>query len=555
MFAFAARLALALSLASVTFMSERAHAAHLPRIWLAPMQLLQRPDGAQAGSTDYFAMFEPGAPWEFAATHVSVFKIYSDLLRDATDDQIRRVISGLAERNISLGLESPVLVDPSQCETVEGREAWVIGLVARLKRLHGDLRTFAMVGPLIDGHSSSRPGACHRSIPDVAAEAAHTVAAIRQFYPDLVVGEIEPIGHGSDYPDWHELRGWLDAWAKASGKPLAFLHMDTVWGTPWHDDMREVASQTRKAGIRFGVIYKGDPSDLSDGAFTQDALQHADEVEGVLAGPPDDVILQSWENYPRHALPDTDFGTMTGLVRAYVRPHTQFSVEGSHRIRLIREDGAAVAGAKVIVDVHNPALGQTVERETIAGFVPHSATRALFALRVHEECDCEPLPVTLSLSGYEFLQRAPMDNYHGDLYSWSSRSATDVREIALSGVPALKIEAGSNRQILLNGPEFRVIADQPFALTFYTQVEPAGERTGYVALIFLGSNGIEIQRVPKFFLTSWKEFKKVLANSDGGFALPSMPIVSGSIVRLRFGGDIMNRPSVLLLDSGHLAAL
>ena len=374
----ATRLALGLCLMFDASLSAPAQARDFQKIWFAPMQPSQRPDGTQAGSIDYFGMFEPRAPWTFAAKHVSVFKIYPELLRDATDDQIRRVISGLAERNIALAFEAPVLVDPSRCDTPAARSSWVIGLVARLKRLGGDLRALAMVGPLIDGHGGG-PNTCRRSIADVAAKAARTVASMRQFYPDLVVGEIEPIGHGPAYPDWRELRSWFDAWAKASGRPLAFLHMDTVWGTPWHDDMRDVAKQTHEAGIRFGVIYKGDPSDLSDDAFTNDALLHADEVEAVLQGPPDDVILQSWENYPRRALPDTDLSTMTGLVRAYVRPHTRLVLESTNHVRLVRDDNNGVEHAGIVVEIHDPAPEQTMQRQVIEGTVPHTAVSALLA--------------------------------------------------------------------------------------------------------------------------------------------------------------------------------
>ena len=131
--------------------------------------------------------------------------------------------------------------------------------------------------------------------------------------------------------------------SRHGAKRVANLWPSCIW-TPigarlWPHALADVARQTRGAGIRFGVIYKGEPSDVSDVAFTTAALTHADEVEAVLAGQPDDVILQSWENYPRHALPDTDPGSMTGLLRAYQRGRTRLAtIAGNIRSRCMRTE-------------------------------------------------------------------------------------------------------------------------------------------------------------------------------------------------------------------------
>ena len=47
----------------VAALSAPAQAGDFQKVWFAPMQPSQRPDGTQAGSMDYFGMFEPGAPW------------------------------------------------------------------------------------------------------------------------------------------------------------------------------------------------------------------------------------------------------------------------------------------------------------------------------------------------------------------------------------------------------------------------------------------------------------------------------------------------------------
>jgi len=516
-----------------------------PSIWFAPMQPSLRPDGTEAGAIDYFDLFAASAPWEVAAQHVSVFKIYAALLQNAADDQIRRLVAGLAERHIALGLEAPVLVEPNRCDSGTEATFWVVGLVARLKRLGGNLKSFAMVGPLIDGHTSPRPNACHRSIPEVAAEAARVTAALRQFYPGLEVGEIEPLGQGSNYPNWHELGAWFDAWRKASGRPIAFLHIDTGWGTRWQDDMRDVAKQTRAAGVRFGVIYNGSPSDLSDEAFTSDALEHADELESALSGAPDDVILQSWEDYPRHALPDTAAGTMTGLVRAYVRSSTHLVRLAQNRVRLVRDGGTAVESAELNLEVHDPVPGQTLQPLTIEGIAPHAAVSALVALRVHTECNCSQQAANLSIAGYEFHQENPGRNFRGDFSAWSSPPTAKVQFLATTGVPVLEINVESGRPWMLNGPTFAVVADQAFRLTVPFQVEPQSQGTGFVAVVFKDQRDKEVRRAFAWFSTSWREIARLRTSADGGVKLPPLPVASADTFRVRFAGDLDNRPSVL----------
>jgi len=536
-----------LGLAFVVFASAVAAAEPHPSIWFAPMQPSIRPDGTEAGSIDYFDLFTSSAPWGVAASHVSVFKIYPELLRDATDDQIRRLIAGLAERHIALALEAPVLVEPDRCDSATERPHWVVGLVARLKRLGGNLRSFAMVGPLIDGHASPRPNACHRSIAEVAAEAARVTASLRQFYPDLEVGEIEPLGQGSAYPNWHELGAWLTAWRMASGRPIAFLHMDTGWGTAWQDDMRDVAKQTRGAGVRFGAIYNGGPSDLSDESFTSDALEHADELESVLSGSPDDVILQSWEDYPRHALPDTAPGAMTGLVCAYIRSKTHLVRLSENRVGLVRDDGQPVDRAELDLEVHDPIPGRTLQPLTIKGIAPHTAVSALVGLRVHTECNCSQHAANLSIAGYDFHQQEPGREFRGDLAAWSSPPTAEIRVRRTSGVPALEITVDSNQPFMLNGPTFPVTADQWFTLTVSSQVEPQSQGAGFVAIVFKDQRDKEVRRAFTWFGTSWREVGKLQAAADGTVTLPPLQQGPGNIFRLRFAGDLSLRPSVLAI--------
>ena len=75
----------------VSFKALHSQPVH-PELWLAPLPPIQRPDGARAGAKDYEMLFLPGAPWVVVAKHLSVFKIYPELLRDASDVDLRHLI-------------------------------------------------------------------------------------------------------------------------------------------------------------------------------------------------------------------------------------------------------------------------------------------------------------------------------------------------------------------------------------------------------------------------------------------------------------------------------
>jgi hypothetical protein len=197
----------------------------------------------------------------------------------------------------------------------------MVGLFARLKRLGGDVQYVAMAGPLVDGHVYKKQFYCHDTIEEVAVDAAKTIEAIRQLFPIVLVGDIEPLAHNPEYPDWSEFPNWLDAFKREAHVPISFIHLDVRWALAWQSDLKELREITRHSGVELGVIYHADPRATSSEAAALDLAMHEDEVEGAPGIRPDQVIFQSWLNYPDHVLPETDPASMTGIVLNYLRSH------------------------------------------------------------------------------------------------------------------------------------------------------------------------------------------------------------------------------------------
>ena len=94
-----------------------------PLVWFAPLPPLVITDGRNfTGSDDFMGLFEPEAPWQNAAEHVQVFKLYGEWVAyKATDAQLKQVVEDLNRRGIALAVEAGPLNAPSDCgQGVEG---------------------------------------------------------------------------------------------------------------------------------------------------------------------------------------------------------------------------------------------------------------------------------------------------------------------------------------------------------------------------------------------------------------------------------------------------
>ena len=382
-----------------------------------------------------------------------------------SDGQLRAVIRGLADRHIALGLETNVLQATSTCKPGAGKAAPITAEVERLKRLGADLRYLAMNEPLMGGHGVTGPGDCHASIGAVAEDVAATLKPLLAIYPDLQIGDVEPVGrvdparHLADMQDWPgQIGAWMAAYRAAMGRPLAFMHADTVWERDWRGDLQQLAQVSRTAGVPFGVLYRGDLSEMSDAALAANTARYAGQVEDGLGLRPDHAVFQTWWNWPRHDLPDTDLTTMTGMVRDYLRSRTTVTLAGG-RLRLTGAQGDPVGQAALTVEVHDPAPGATLTPQRIAGQVPPGATAALFALRVHADCLCAPTPARIELVGFQYGEQGAQGGYDQsrfawDLHAWFSAMPGATRAMLAGGATALQVNAAAGQKLVMNGPRF-----------------------------------------------------------------------------------------------------
>jgi hypothetical protein len=281
---------------------------------------------------DYMDLFRPDAPWAKAASGLTAFKIGGEFGLRSTDDQLRTVIDDLKRRHIHLAVEIGLLVARDRCgRGVEGYAAphGAEDLAKRIQKFGGRIDYAAMDEPVWFGHVAKglakNPEAvtCQDSIPDLADQIAPKVAALREIFPNIEIGDIEAVT-GKNPSEIDEVASFAELFQKKTGRPLAFMHADIAWNTNWSPPLGDLADRMHRRGVRFGVICGGGsegngPAARTNEQWVRTAIQRCQALAANPGIRPDDLIVQSWEPLPTKMLPETDPGSLTYEVNGVSR--------------------------------------------------------------------------------------------------------------------------------------------------------------------------------------------------------------------------------------------
>jgi len=310
--------------------------AFAAEVWMASLEPVWRAIHGWPAN-DYMRLFQADAPWGQAARGVKVFEVYKKFVEQSSDEDLSKVLGALSRRGMALAMQGTPLIASEACGLgVEGygpphdmKDA-----AARVKRLGGIIDYIALDEPLYYGHVFTRrplmnyetqaPAPCHSPIAELARETALKIAEVRQVFPELKIGDVEPAGvfpaGGAEFR--RMLREWFQAYEGATGRKFAFFDIDVVWLQPdWQSQFDDAVSVVREAGIPLGVIFNGTPTEPTDAAWLTSARAHIRLVESKLGRPPDRAIFQSWTDHPRRILPETEPDSFTNLIKTYVESH------------------------------------------------------------------------------------------------------------------------------------------------------------------------------------------------------------------------------------------
>jgi len=287
-----------------------------PQVWLSPAFSF----AGHPGSVDNLDLFKELSPWTQARSRVHVFKMAVHTINDMTDADLSNVLHYLENAHISFAVEYGMLPASDQCgRGVEGfkPEKMAAHIAARIRNLGGRIRYIAMDEPLFFGHYFSGHNACHWSIDAVAHNVVPNVRDFRAAFPEIEIGDIEPVNDIKDASWLEAVQAWIQLYKRETDTPLAFFHDDMIWREPIAARTRMLTAVLDAQHIKFGVIFNSRGDVKSDQDWLDSVKHNIEEYRSSSLKAPDQIILQSWKPYPRHVLPESNPFTLTHLVNLY----------------------------------------------------------------------------------------------------------------------------------------------------------------------------------------------------------------------------------------------
>ncbi|MEW6641201.1 MAG: hypothetical protein AB1586_11900 [Pseudomonadota bacterium] len=293
------------------------------QIWLSGVDPVVAADraasskaAAPAPANDFMELFKPDAPWRTAARSTGIFKISTQFLHRASDAELTAMIAGLRQRHIALAMEAEILTTSPRCGNgVPGyTTAAVIQKAAqRVAQLGGRIDYVAFDEPMTWGHFAQRGAACRYTTEEVVRNIAPNVAMLKTMFPGVRFGDIEPVTDQTA-TRLDDILAFARLFEQLTGERLSFLHADLIWQNDWRPQLIAWKARLRAAGIAYGVIIDGDPSDKTDVAWTTNAIARYRMLASDPATKPDAFVVQSWQPRPTRLLPEDRQGTLTSVL-------------------------------------------------------------------------------------------------------------------------------------------------------------------------------------------------------------------------------------------------
>src|SRR5579871_2573487 len=290
-----------------------------PEVWLSTN------DPTYGGAKDFWSMFQPGADWASAKSHVRVVSIAQNLVTNGPPDKLKSFYAYLKQNNIKLEISIGMLTWSDQCgKHVEGYVApGGSGYVAkRLKWLGGEPSYIDIDEALWYGRYYGGKGACHTPLEGLAKDVAANFKAYRDIFPNVQLGDTEPFGGpqpGEKPGEWEsKTQNWIDLLQAATGTHLAYIHEDiTDWTRPLPSYLPAIAGFFHSNHIPFAPIVIAADWRGPDDAWMRSAEHNIDLLRESGAWPPDHLAIATWHAFPTHNLPDSSPTAFTHLIDYY----------------------------------------------------------------------------------------------------------------------------------------------------------------------------------------------------------------------------------------------
>jgi hypothetical protein len=292
------------------------------QIWFAP--LTESPSGGHGPiytEHDFPALMQPNAPWQTAASRVSVLLMPGNVVWSYPD--IPTLVRFLHSRPWKVALGVGVLFDGGQCKGQEAishdpdmnREA--VHIAQMWKADGGPLDYIVMDSPLWFGHFE--PSGCRFTTEEAARRASITLREMFARFPDAQLVDAEG-------PGWLPLEQWLPEMAAfraalraGTGHSMDAVTLDLHWQDPrvplsWEETARRSAEYFHRLGMRTGQVISapGGPRTPLP-AWMEAVRQNLFRATRPQIGL-DYIMINQWQGVPRLNLPENDPNAYTSLI-------------------------------------------------------------------------------------------------------------------------------------------------------------------------------------------------------------------------------------------------
>jgi len=288
-----------------------------PTIWMGPPSY----DNGRC----FRELFEHPDQWATTRGAVDVL-CYTDLNfnKQFKDDELKAWFAQLAAWKIKLGLEVGAIKPWNH--TGAGTFAIERPMWERVERLGGHIHAIALDEPLLCCREH-----IHQSDDFALQETANYIAAVRQAFPAIQIGDIET------YPSLtlRDHLWWIEALnqrlAERHVRGLDFYRLDVNWVNfivqnqgAWRE-VRQVELACRQRHLPFSLIYwaSGYPGlekrGLADDSTWYVGLMAQGYAYALVDGHPDQYVIESWLGAPTHCVPETTLYTFTHTVHEFVQ--------------------------------------------------------------------------------------------------------------------------------------------------------------------------------------------------------------------------------------------
>jgi len=528
------------------------HDARSQQVWLAA----RSPNTHPHGVSDWDSLFRPTNEWAAVASRINVFGITVGYVLQAPDQELVAVAGDLGRRHIdiSIGLQSIARTSSDACGNQEGygTEPEHARAADKLHRLGIALHYVTLDEPLWFGHLSTDPVSCRFTLEELAKRVGASVNKYVAVFPDLTLGDIEPIPGLILRPDWQaSTRTFYNALKLRTGKDVTFLHTDVAWRVPGYAAaLATVQTFAHDMKLEFGVFYNGDGRDHGDTAWVSAAVGHFEKLESQPGFRPDDALFASWDNYPTHVLPETSDGTLGHVVASYARDRAFFSLTRTPdtiRGQLLTNAGRPVAAASVVVS--QKGLTQPIVPHIATGSVPANAHAAIIGIRVNTECYCQGNN-DISLGEITYAEQA---TGLAGAYSLAKEAERQAARPSNDARPTLQllgdrgighIAVAADQRYGVNSAKFAVTPGASFRFEVPVGSPSATGLYGSISLIWLDQDGKGISRTI-VTLGSDEEASRVATvrtDQNGEFQVAA-PRIIGSRLQVTFTGSTDLRAS------------